>query len=164
MRKIFYIIIFSMLLIPFACRYKDGPLISFRSIQKRLEGKWQVVGYTSNEVDSLQNYNDSCGGYMQISFPSDWDFVNIYFNADSNKPFKGNGGYFYFSDHYTIMNLDIHKTSFKSLGPIGGNTIGNSITTNTLESWKILKLEMKELKISTTFNGRNYLILFNKIS
>ncbi len=136
MKKLSCILILLAIAFVPACRYKDGPVISFRSIQKRLEGTWQVVGFTSNGVDSLQNFNDSCGGNMQIKFPPDWDFINIYFVADDNKPFKGNGGEFDFSDHYTIMNLDIHKTPFKSLGPIGGNTIGNSITTNTLESWK----------------------------
>ncbi len=93
---------------------------------------------------------------MQISFPPDWDLVNIYFVADSNKPFKGNEGSFYFSDHFKIMNVGLNETSFKSLGPIDGSGIGS------FETWKILKLEMKKLKISTNFNGRNYIISFNK--
>ncbi len=156
MKKIILFILLLILAIPFACRYKEGPLISFRSVQKRLEGTWQIVGFTSNGVDSLQNFNDSCGGNMQISFPPDWDLVNIYFVADSNKPFKGNEGSFYFSDHFKIMNVGLNETSFKSLGPIDGSGIGS------FETWKILKLEMKKFEISTTYNGRNYLISFKK--
>ncbi|MGD0712389.1 MAG: hypothetical protein ABR968_14535 [Bacteroidales bacterium] len=162
MKKFFCIVILLAIALSFGCdRYPDGPLISFRSVQKRLEGNWQVVGYTSDGVDSLQNYNDSCGGYMKMDFPPDWNYVDISFVSDANKPFKGNDAEFCFSDHYTIMNLIIHKTLFKSLGPIGGNTSDGTYC-NAYESWKILKLEKKALKISTTYNGRSYLISFKK--
>ena len=60
-----------ILVIPFACRYDDGPLISFRSVKNRLEGRWQVIGFTSDGNDSLQYYNDSCGCKMTINFLSD---------------------------------------------------------------------------------------------
>ena len=33
---------------------------------------------------------------MEKAFPPDWDLVILYFVADSNKPFKGNEGSFYF--------------------------------------------------------------------
>jgi len=49
------------------CRYKEGPLISFRSVYKRLQGYWQIIEFTSNGVDSLKYYNDSCGSVALIT-------------------------------------------------------------------------------------------------
>jgi len=150
--KKFAIIILTILVIPLACRYKEGPEISFRSVKKRLEGTWQITSYTSNGVDSLKIINDSCGCDMVIDFPQDWYNINVYFIAGGQQKA---GGQFQLLDHKKIMYMMLNGTTFKSLGPIGGGGHQN---------WEILKLEIKELKISTTFNGRNYLISFNKIS
>ena len=75
MKKLLCISIVLAIAFPFGCdTYPDGPLISFRFVQKRLEGTWQIVGFTSNGVDSLQNFNDSCGGNMQIEFSTGLGF------------------------------------------------------------------------------------------
>jgi len=137
------------------CKYKDGPMISFRSVEKRLDGTWQVIEYTSNGIDSLQNFKDSCGYNMKIHFPPDYYNIDISFYTvagNNSSSSLGNGGRFHFSNNNKIMYVDFNKTSFKSIGPIGG---GES-------KWEILKLTMTKFKISTDFNGRNYLISFKK--
>jgi len=155
------IILFLLILagIVEGCRYDDGPLISFHSVKGRLEGTWQIIGFTSDGVDSLQYYNDSCGCKMQIRFLSDEN--NIYFKDCTSNKYKnsGGGGHFYFVDNKKKMNVFLGGSSqpLTGLGPIarfGGRGI-NCV-------WKILKLKRDELKISTDFNGRNYLISFKK--
>ncbi len=61
---------------------------------------------------------------MQIIFPPKGrERGHINFVPDANKPFKGNGGMFDFGDHSKSMYVHLPITSFKSLGPIGANTI-----------------------------------------
>ena len=139
MKKIILFILLLILAIPFACRYKEGPLISFRSVKGRLEGTWQVVGFTSNGVDSLQYCVDSCGSNMKIDFP--WDEA-IYIIAFVDKM----GGDFTFSKNKKLMNVDIHINSRKGIGPLGGNKTSE---------WEILKLTTTDFKISTEYNNRN---------
>jgi len=150
MKKIILILIILASVMD-GCRYDDGPLISFRSVEKRIEGTWKVIGFTSDSVDSLQYYNDSCGSAMRIY--NVYDNTYDYINFDSG--IKKFGGEFTFADNKKIMNVwfAVPIPPFKGIGPLGG---GKS------SDWKILKLEMKELKISTDFNGRNYIISFKK--
>jgi len=159
MKKLFCVLILFVFLLPLACRYKDGPAINFHSVKNRLGGRWQVTGFTSDGVDSLQYYNDSCGCKMRIGFLSDEN--NIYFEECPPNKYKylgEGGGYFYFVDNKKKMNLFlVGKSPFKGLGPIayGGSSGYNC-------EWEILKLTKDELKISSDFNGRNYIISFKK--
>ncbi len=70
---------------------------------------------------------------MQIIFPPKGagSEVHINFVPDANKPFKGNGGMFDFGDHSKSMYVHLPISSFKSLGPIGANTISHSIYNTT---------------------------------
>ena len=122
-------------------------------MEKRLEGTWQIVEYTSDGVDSLKNFNDSCNCVMRILIPYDNENGKKIFFSDTNYYAKF-GGKFTFSKNKKYINSNFENTSYKSLGPIGG---GKNV-------WKILKLTKKELKISTSYYGRNYYISFNKIS
>lgn len=132
------------------CRYKEGPIISTHSVVKRLFGSWQVIGFTSDGIDSLQNYIDNCNGKMRIWQGYSTDVNRI--NFDESK-LPSMGGLFTFSDNKKIMKINFGDTSiYNGIGPFGG---GRS-------EWKILKLTMKEFKISTDFNGRNYIISFKK--
>ena len=150
--KIALVISVTLLTLLTMCRYKEGPLISFRSTYKRLEGYWQITKFTSNGIDSLKYYNDSCGSLAWIGnidlMTSDKEYY-IYFNLrESNEFFSA----LKFNDNKTILYIDFGNTQRKILGPIG----------NGKSDWKILKLTNKYLKISTTFGGLNYEIDFNK--
>ncbi|MBI5541988.1 MAG: hypothetical protein HY951_18170 [Bacteroidia bacterium] len=153
MKKFLFILIVLTTILS-GCRYKDGPMLSFRSVEKRLNGDWQVIGFTSDGIDSLQYYNDSCGGIMKItlyypdgSLDSD-NKVNFY-----NSKMPSMGGRFTFSNNKKIMHINFGDTSlYKDIGPLGG---GRS-------EWKILKLTESKLKITTDFNSRNYIISFKK--
>jgi hypothetical protein len=147
-RKIL-ISLFLILIFFTTCRYKEGPLISFRSVEGRLKGTWQVVEFTSDGVDSLQNFKDSCGSKMRI-----W---KKYFDEPLSKISFENGNYlkiggsFSLLDNKKLIRVGFGNTQHIIIGPIGG-----------ISNWKILKLTFQEFKISTDFNGRNYNISFKK--
>jgi len=153
MKKIFYIIILLVISLSFACKkYSEGPLISLRSVDKRIIAEWQVIGFTSDGVDSLQYYNDSCGSIMWIYKDyHDATYYRINFEGDN----IGFGGTFNFSDNKKVMNIylvDIGIT-YWGVGPIGSDK---------KSEWKILKLTMDELKTSIDYNSKNYLISFKR--
>ncbi|OFX37268.1 MAG: hypothetical protein A2X08_10950 [Bacteroidetes bacterium GWA2_32_17] len=138
------------MVLSFACKkYPNGPLISFRSVENRIKGSWKIIEFTSDGIDSLQYYNDSCGSTFQIwnSDVSEWESQHYRINF-IYKPFYGG---FTFDDKKKVMNVDFGSGK-RILGPIGK---GSSI-------WKILKLTNKKFKISTDYNGRNYIISFKQ--
>ena len=46
----------------YSCKkYDEGPLISLRSVQKRLLGKWEVKQFLKDDIDLTNFYTDSCG-------------------------------------------------------------------------------------------------------
>ncbi len=143
------------------CRYKEGPLISFSSVEKRLEGTWQIVGLTSDGIDSLQYYNDSCGSIMTLGFRySDGSPMSNYMIAfDKGK--KRLGGYFTFNNNRKNMNVyfpsltisNNQAQDFVVIGPIG---------TGKRSEWRILKLTKNDFKISTKVSSKTYIISFKK--
>jgi hypothetical protein len=141
-----------------SCKYEEGPLISFRSVQTRLHGNWVVSEYSSDGVDLLQFYKDSCGCGIQFADPEldthRWDivFINCY-NTDQGVPCHYN-----FIDNKKVMDIyslyqPLSTYGFKSFGPM-----------LIIISWKILRITMDDFKISATINGHDYLVKFKKIN
>ena len=132
------------------CRYKEGPMISFNSVEKRIEGTWQVIGFTSDGVDSLQYYNDSCGSIMQI-------YKEYHDDTSYNILFKRISGNLTLTGYCTLFEhnkrMDVILYGINVLGPIGNKR---------RSQWEILTLKKNELKISTDFNGKNYIISFKR--
>jgi len=150
LKRKFYIIIIPILIFS-GCRYKEGPLISFRSIEKRIKGTWEIVGLTSDGVDSTQYYKDSCGGNMQVLWDSSSPDRRGSFNFINGKKDLSAECHFDGSDFSTVIDVNFGNQN-KIIGPIG----------NGKSSWKILKLTMKNFKISTDINGKTYVISFKK--
>jgi hypothetical protein len=154
MKKIFYFIF--LISIAFACKkYPDGPLMSFRSFEKRLQGNWKVTELYSDDIDSLKYYNDSCSATMKIFKPyhDEGDYIAFY----GKKEFHGRCGFIRNDKHKTLSvsltNADLNHTEW-CLGPIGDSRSSH---------WEILRLSNDEFKISTDFNGHHYQISFEKI-
>ena len=150
--KKFIIISIVLTIVLSGCRYKEGPMISLRSAYKRIEGYWQIIEFTSNGVDSLKYYNDSCGALA---------FIGNFVDGTSDKRYKIVFNYMQpnaiasnikFNDKKDIMFIDFLTNQKHIIGPIG---YGKS-------EWKILKLTNKQLKTSIYFNNLNYIILFKK--
>jgi len=138
------------------CRYKENPLFPSGSVKTRLQGTWQVVGFTSDGVDSLQYYNDSCGAKMKISFYDVHGAPLPEYTIDFMYGKKNLGGYFSFSNNKKIMYVWFG----------GGHDIIGPLGSGKQSKWKILKLTKDvyggDFKISTDYNSRNYIISFKK--
>lgn len=155
MSGLFYVIIFIFCLSLSGCRYKEEPLISFHSVEKRLEGTWKMVGLTSDGVDSLKYYNDKCGSTVTFIFryPDGSPMPTYYMNFDKGKiRFRS---YLTFVKNKKEMKV-YYNDSINNwhLGPIGNNP--------SINYWKIVKLTEKEFKTTVDFNGKTYIISFKK--
>jgi hypothetical protein len=113
MKKI--IIVLTFLLIVPACRYKDGPLISFRRADKRMTGNWRLESLSINGEDKKQVFIDSIGEYFEINVDNDgttlWvDQMHISQTYNTDTFFIvwlefGQGGHIG-NDFYTLSNTD----------------------------------------------------------
>jgi hypothetical protein len=150
MKKTFCILILLAIVLSFGCdRYPDGPLISFHSPETRIEGTWQIVSFTSDGVDSLQNLIDNCGNNMSIQIQEGAAWYNLWFP-------NGSSAIWAFYDNKKMMQVNFHSGTnyIPGEGPFKSGYI--------YEEWRILELTMINFKMSTTYNGRYYLISFNK--
>jgi hypothetical protein len=137
------------------CRYKEGPLISFRSAKSRLIGDWKVTGFSVDGNDELQLFNDSCGCKMYI--PDESDYQEIRFFECKNYLTGINSliaGSYSFSNNHKILKIyfdNLNDVIFKRYGPF--------IRTS---DWKILRLTKDDFKISTDVDNKNYVVTFAK--
>jgi len=128
------------------CRYKEGPMISFRSIKQRLDGHgWSISELTSDGIDSLKYFNDSCGGRFWFSFPFE-EQSGIQLMEGK----KSINGAFSFNDNKKIMTVNLGSNWSNIIAPLSEGK----------KDWKILKLTNKIFKISTDVNGKHYVITF----
>jgi len=132
------------------CRYKEGPMISFNSVEKRITGTWQIIELTSDGIDSLQYFIDSCGNKTRIGkmYPDDLD-LRIGFGEGKIKF----GGHLSFPKNKKEMQVFFGYSQFKVIGPF---------VSDIVSYWKILRLTKNELKVTIDFNSRNYIISFKK--
>ena len=155
MKKLFIILFVTTIVFSGCKKYKEGPLISFRSVSTRLIGVWQVTEYISNGVDSLQYYNDSCGANLYISNFEDYNNrFNMFFDQYSKKDF-----------HSIIILSDNRKELYvSSFIDDFGKYFNGPFSPNTESNWNILKLTNKELKVTVDINNKNYRMSLKKIS
>ncbi len=153
MKKLFLILFVITIFFP-SCQkeYPEGPMISFRSVYKRINGEWKVVEFTSNGADSLKNFKDSCSSGVHVEnvdngmSTSDKRYHMFFYFGKTNEF----STLLKFYNNEKNIYVDFGENGHTVLGPIGK---GRS-------NWQILKLTMKEFKISTTYNGLNYIIKF----
>lgn len=153
MKLYHYLLSITIILILFVgCKkYEEGPSMSLRTPEKRIEGWWKVTEFNIDDINYTGLNNDSCvdmiifGGddtdnYLSITFfyipdsylVGSWDLIDkkkkIRLNFISNPDFsKGNGPFLY----------DISST------------------------WDIKRITNEDLWIETNYDNRNYkLILF----
>ena len=101
MKKTISILILFIVIIE-GCRYKEGPLFSILPVKSRLFGSWKVTEFSSDGIDSLQFYNDSCGCKMYIPTLSDEQDISF---LGSQHNFYDASGFFSFSNHKKKINV-----------------------------------------------------------
>jgi hypothetical protein len=135
-------------------KYEDGPLFSFRSAKSRLIGKWKVEEFLVDGVDSIQQYNDSMGGY--IEFLRNNDPTTKY--SGHNSLFwdmQGHiGGYAYADWELKDNNriLEIHIAGYGQTSQIKVGPLGFGLT----HDWKIKRLTNRHIVLEAQFNNKTY--------
>jgi len=157
MKKTLYFILLSTIIISGCKKYEEGPFISFRPEGRRLLGDWLVTEYTSNGIDSLQYFKDSCGANLGINDLEDdnWQFIIGFGN--SKKLYGGFGGVM----DFTANRKGLEITPFYDYY---GNFVFGPFSPKNKVTWKLLKLTNKEFRMTTDFNNRSYKMSFKKIT
>jgi len=150
--------LFLLTAIIFGCKkYDEGPSFSFRSAKHRLYGTFKLVQYTVNGVDSLDHYYDSLSLYF--CFRNDDDNHHDYCDMFGR---RRDGGASYLNWSWELID----KNKILKIKSSGGNPDGCSsgpFRNYVLPEWIILRLTNNELKMKTTFDGKEYLIDLNKL-
>ena len=155
MRKIFLISLILFALFAGCKKYPDGPLISFRSAEKRLYGSYHLTQYDVNGVDSLNLYYDSLP-YRSMFFYDYMKYSNV-FTVDGYTTNNKTCDLFW---EWSLTN----KNKTLKVNETSGTTIGTGpFGINKTPEWTILKLTNKETKMKTTFNGKEYSITLKKL-
>lgn len=139
-------------------RYEDGPLISLRKPETRLQGTWEVTNYKINDVESIQYFTDSCGCSISFCFAGGFIYIGdeneIYFK-DCNV-YIGNSfwGHFQFEGDKNIIYIESQDIAFyfPNLKPF----------CETSSRWDVLRLTNKELWIQSEYQHDTYLMKCKK--
>jgi hypothetical protein len=136
-----------------ACRYDEGPMISFRSVEKRVAQSFLLVEFTKNGVDMTQELTDSCGNYWRFSGSKD-PYQPLTFVVEGSIHITNNyvpmGGDWKLSNNKKQIELNTTH-NFEGLGPFQNNII---------TTWKIERLTKDEMWLSCTYNNAYYYIKF----
>jgi hypothetical protein len=133
MKKLFFLSFVIAIGFTSCTGYDEGPAISFTSTSKLLYGRWTVVQFLVDGVDSLQRYNDSCG--CKISFE----------NPSGDSP-----------QYRTCIDIT-GKMSFDKKG-ITFNHYFLFIPFSSGKFWEFKRLSQDDCWMTSTINGKNYYV------
>lgn len=137
--KIIKVIVICLILS--SCKYEDGPSISFRSAEKRIQGKYDIKKYTVGGYDSTEVIKSKpC--YDKLNF----DTGNIDGNQHSPSCYFS-GGYGFNSDN-TRITIDL-SDNFPNTAPLG---------TDWTLSWEITELRVDEMTFKTYYQGMEVIL------
>ena len=144
-------------------KFEEGPLISFRSVEKRLTGKgWYYVSFIVGDTEKLDSLlMDTL--YHSLIFRSKSNEVHVnfhnldYLNQTTNFPSLTLAGKFEVNNNLLIIhhNYDPSFIYTKYAPPF-------SLNKDTTTQWTILRLKNKELKLKGIINNQEYLIEFER--
>jgi hypothetical protein len=154
MKKTILIILVLATVVGGCKKYEEGPCISFRSVTNRLYGEYEITSYTINGEDSLSLYCDSLKNHLEIYFDkADLDInLNIWGT-------RADGA-------WRVLLCSCNLTNDNSIFNFNhcGGDIGTGPFTPISQKieWEILRLTKKELKMKTTYNGKEYVVDLEK--
>jgi hypothetical protein len=137
----------------FSCRYDEGSMISFRTVENRVSQDFILVEYTKNGVDCKQELIDSLGEF--------WDFQDYYsggatlltvYNSNSNTY----GGIYEISSNKQKISIIIQ-------GGISIPYSGSSpFKINCTNIWEIKRLTKNDMWLKCEVDNIIYFIKFEK--
>jgi hypothetical protein len=137
-----------------ACRYEDGPLISVRTVDRRLQGDYHAETFLFDGENAIQIWKDSiCNDYVKIRLQ---DPGGAKFHLFSTTKKNDLSGGYEFSQNKENLQLLVQwvDSCYTGFGPF---KMGCS------SSWNIHKLSNKKLWMQTTFKGHDYYLKLFKI-
>lgn len=157
MKKLLLTLLILTAIIDGCKKYDDGPFISLRTARNRLLGSYSVAQYTVNGVDSLILYNDSM--YSQFDILQDESGNDFGYGISGNRKdgiYCSAIGHWKLNNDKTKLTVTL-STCYSNDGHKHPSGTGPFINNATPE-WKILRLTDTEVKMTTNFNGKEYLI------
>ena len=129
-----------------ACRYDEGPMLSFRTVENRVAQHFILIEFTEDDSDMTQTLLDSCGQY--------WNFFDNTYSVYAQSIVLGYdptiGMARYFAEwHLQNKNKEI-KIIYNDI--LGIKPFENYSTT----IWKIERLTKQEMWLSCTYNNSDY--------
>ncbi len=146
----FFLLQFSFI----SCRYEEGPLLSLRGVQSRLEGQYSVKYLFINGGDSTEAYVEKCGGYFLFDFHSS---INLY-NCKSLNGVGEMDGNYNFLNRNNHLEIRFHHPPASGDYIIGFGPFIYSVTT----TWDIKRLTNHEIILETTYQSDNYRLQLKK--
>ncbi len=109
MKRVIYLILFVVFVS--ACgKYPEGPKLSLKSRQSRIEGLWKIHKFYVNGVDSTVSFTEKFGNNLDIN-ESTWEFPD---NSAGKYNLSGKWNWYMFK-YYTVFtpdSLTIDNVSF----------------------------------------------------
>ena len=141
-------------------KYEEGPVISFRSREKRLFKYWQVHGIELNGSDVTTTYLDSTYAYKYW-----WIQRNSVGQLESfchgNQEY-GQRFFFSIEDDFEKIRINNVLTDIPGSDPdYMGFEYGPIGLINV--DWRIIKLKKKELKLRCNYLGSDYTVTLGNI-
>ena len=139
----------SLLLLPGCKKYPDGPLISFKSAQNRIKGKWYYDHFYEDGKDLVGLITcDTCYGHsIDFTFNSygDFDFITIlYYNGGG----KGAGGRLHLVENDKCIEFGAISSSF-NVGPLFNRDFEH-------QRWRIRRLKVNEFWVTCEYKYKHY--------
>ncbi len=155
MKKSTLVIIALTAIIAGSCKkYEEGALVSTLCIKKRIYGFHTLTGYYVNEVDSLSQYYDSLGLSFDFIYDEDAYIDACIMDGPRRDGFSG--------DLYWWWELNDNKASI-IIKASGGTAYGvGPFGIHKTPTWQIIKMEKKQIKLKTSFNNKEYIIVLDR--
>lgn len=153
--NLFALIVFLLGFLPSCMKYEEGPCISFRSKENRIEGEWMLKYWTVNGIDSLAYWNDYFGNECIFTFEKCKGDICVYssnWGTDSNY-YKVSGTYGKFSKNY-LGPISFTQDSLSSAFPLW--FMHDPKPRGTYIEWTILRLKYEELWFQMNVGGSVY--------
>lgn len=137
-----------------ACKYKDGPAISFRSPETRIIGNYEAEAFTVDGTDALQIWKDSISDIIFSIYHDTDPTDNYWISARVGDAFLA--GNYKLTDNDTrfyLYSLE-ENAAYPGFGPFHGNA----------ESyWDLYKLSKTRIWMQTDFEGHTYYVELKQI-
>jgi hypothetical protein len=150
---IFFLVIAILVI---SCKYKDGPLISFRSKDNRIRGAWFLDFGGSITVDGAELLGttigtcDSNSTILYFYTIDEIDYVQLCYK-DNNVVVSNDKINWSFSDHKKYITF--HDSQYQFFFHRSGNSD---------DTWEIRELRHKYLSIEKNENGHKYTIALTR--